>query len=140
MSNWNTISCRKFYIYSVMGYLAVCAWLAISFYTEGQTSIIVCPSKLIYHIPCPGCGLTRGTLAFLRGDIQHALWRNANSVLSVLFVVLYPVMCISDAILHRHDTYNLYLRIDALTHKRWFLILFLSLEAIVWGHSIYIGN
>lgn len=28
----------------------------------------VCPSALVMNFPCPGCGLTRAGLAFLRGD------------------------------------------------------------------------
>ena len=33
----------------------------------------VCPTALLLGIPCPGCGLTRATLALLRGDIAGAL-------------------------------------------------------------------
>lgn len=28
----------------------------------------ICPSRVLYGIPCPGCGLTRATLAMLRWD------------------------------------------------------------------------
>ena len=33
----------------------------------------VCPTALFLGIPCPGCGLTRATLALLHGDIAGAL-------------------------------------------------------------------
>jgi hypothetical protein len=33
----------------------------------------VCPTALFFGIPCPGCGLTRATLALFRGDIRQAL-------------------------------------------------------------------
>jgi hypothetical protein len=33
----------------------------------------VCPTASIFGIPCPGCGLTRATLAALRGDFTEAL-------------------------------------------------------------------
>jgi hypothetical protein len=33
----------------------------------------LCPTALFIGIPCPGCGLTRATLALLRGDVAGAL-------------------------------------------------------------------
>ena len=33
----------------------------------------MCAVKLFLGIPCPGCGLTRATLALLRGDLASAL-------------------------------------------------------------------
>lgn len=33
----------------------------------------LCPSATLLGIPCPGCGLTRATLALLRGDVRGAL-------------------------------------------------------------------
>src|SRR6185369_16979802 len=35
--------------------------------------IPVCPFALVTRHPCPGCGLTRATLALLRGDLTDAL-------------------------------------------------------------------
>jgi glucan phosphoethanolaminetransferase (alkaline phosphatase superfamily) len=32
----------------------------------------VCPTALFFGVPCPGCGLTRATLALFRGDLREA--------------------------------------------------------------------
>ncbi len=33
----------------------------------------LCPFALVTHVPCPGCGLGRATLALLSGDLVEAL-------------------------------------------------------------------
>lgn len=40
-----------------------------------------CPYALLLHHPCPGCGLTRATLALLAGDLDGALALNPLSPL-----------------------------------------------------------
>ncbi len=48
-----------------------------------------CPTAAAFHFPCPGCGLTRATLAALRGDFHEAWHLHPLAfVASPLFAVL----------------------------------------------------
>lgn len=46
---------------------------------------LACPLRMLTGIPCPLCGMTTGTVAFLKGDLSSAL---AANPLSVAFVPL----------------------------------------------------
>lgn len=44
------------------------------------TSLIfndICPSKILFKISCPGCGLTRGSISLLTGHFKAAMHYNA---------------------------------------------------------------
>ena len=48
----------------------------------------LCPMKAATGIPCPGCGLTRATVALLRGDLSASLRTHAYAPLIVLALLL----------------------------------------------------
>ena len=49
---------------------------------------IFCLFKLIFKIPCPGCGMTRAALSVLRLDFLSALYYNPL-VFSLPYIALY---------------------------------------------------
>ena len=51
--------------------LAVGCALPLSWLTSGPS---FCPFKVLTGLPCPGCGLTRSSVAFLHGDPTTSLF------------------------------------------------------------------
>lgn len=43
-----------------------------------------CPLRTLTGVPCPFCGMTRGSLALLRGDVLRSLALNPGALLLVL--------------------------------------------------------
>ena len=48
-----------------------------------------CIFKAIFHVDCPGCGLTRATLALLKGDIKSSLHYNYTCIFWWLTFILF---------------------------------------------------
>lgn len=48
---------------------------------------LICPLRLVTGVPCPLCGMTTGTTAFVRGDLRGAAAANPFSILFVPAVV-----------------------------------------------------
>jgi hypothetical protein len=38
-----------------------------------RLGLVLCPFRLLTHVPCPGCGMTHAMLALCRGDLRAAL-------------------------------------------------------------------
>ena len=53
--------------------LALLTLLLGAFAVAVHSDFPLCPMASSFGIPCPGCGLTRATLAFLHGDLRGAL-------------------------------------------------------------------
>ncbi len=59
--------------------LALAGWLlapalALVAATEAsRLGLVLCPFRLLTHLPCPGCGMTRAMLALCHGGLRAAL-------------------------------------------------------------------
>lgn len=126
---------RKFYFFSLALYLTAAAWSAAAVLSEGLACFTVCPSKLLFRLPCPGCGLTRAAVLLSRGDVCGALAMNPNIVFAALLAVAFPVLWVRDALCGKRLTYDLYLRVERLLHTPW-LAAVIVFEAAVWINNI----
>ena len=136
MNSYSAISTRRIYIWSGLAYVAVVAWLYLA--NEGQTCIAVCPSKLFYGLPCPGCGTTRATLQLLHGNFFTALRLNPNCLLAAAFLLFYPLLLLLSLLRRRH-----YLADLMAEGQRWmkswiFWVLFGIIEGGIWWHNFLV--
>ena len=55
----------------------------------------ICLSQLIFGMPCPGCGLTRATLAFLALDFLKAFQMHPLVILAWIDVALVAILIVT---------------------------------------------
>ena len=55
----------------------------------------ICLSQLIFGLPCPGCGLTRATLAFLSLDFQRAFQMHPLLILAWVDIALVATLIVT---------------------------------------------
>lgn len=95
----------------------------------------VCPSKLIYNIPCPSCGTTRALMKVLHGDIVGGIMFNPNVILLVVIIVSLPILFYL-----RYTRYpDLFRRIDRGLARWYVMIPFGIIEICIWVHNISVG-
>lgn len=92
-------------------------------------SIPVCPTALILHIPCPGCGLSRATLAALRGDFASAFKLHPAVFVVVPMITLFML---GQVAVYVNPEWT---RLEKLLRARWLestMILVMLLVIALW--------
>lgn len=76
-----------------------------------------CIIQILFHIDCPGCGLTRAAIALFRGDINSSLHYNYSCIFWLLTILLF--------IIHR------YIRPFKKVNPIWILLIISCLVTII---------
>lgn len=50
-----------------------------------------CIFQILFHIDCPGCGLTRAAIALFMGDIKSSLHYNYSCIFWLLTIILFII-------------------------------------------------
>ena len=126
---------QKIYCCLWIGYVVTVLWLLFCNSQHGG-NFIVCPTKIIWNIPCPGCGVTRATLLFLHGNIVGAIKMNPNVLLSVLFIATFPIVAVIKIVTGKDFIYKTYVYLEIYLKKKIILFTILSFEIVVEIHNI----
>ena len=66
-------------------------------HVAGRGLPVICPSRLLFGVNCPGCGMTRSVLLTLGGDLRGALSVNPAGPVLVAALVLLAAQLLSAA-------------------------------------------
>ena len=76
----------------------------------------MCPTKLLWSVPCPSCGVTRAFLLAVHGRFLEAVQMNINVIFLVPIYVVFPIVGIVGMIMRKNlqqmmlDTAEKYMR------------------------------
>jgi hypothetical protein len=87
-----------------------------------------CPFLRLTGLPCPGCGLTRGCILLLRGDLQASIRFHA---FAPIFLVLIGILIVG-TLLPRSVTGPFISRAETLERKTGITIIILSGLILYW--------
>ncbi|WP_066169178.1 DUF2752 domain-containing protein [Gordonia hydrophobica] len=71
---------------AAVGFAGVCTVVWLGDPTTPGGFLPPCPTKLLLHIDCPGCGSTRALYSLLHGDVPAALHYNAVGVVALMLL------------------------------------------------------
>lgn len=109
------------------------AWVILNRFFN--VNILVCPTKLLFGIPCPGCGITRAFNLLLNGEIKEAFMMNPNIFIVVFLIIIAPPLLICQIITKRDIVGNINNRLA----NPLFLVPFILFELFVWTYNIHRG-
>ena len=63
----------------------------MSLITFLQQHMLPCPSKALFHIDCPGCGMQRSFIYLLQGDLKESLMLHPATIPMLALVFFLPL-------------------------------------------------
>lgn len=112
-------------------YLTGIIWLILN--QLYNIKFLLCPTKLLFGVPCPGCGMTRATISLLNGNVTEALATNPNIIIAAILCIIAPPLLICQFFFNK----DLIGRINLRLNTPIFLIPFCLFEMSIWVYNIY---
>ena len=121
---------RKDVFILILVYLIGIVWIVLNKCLN--LSITLCPTKILWGIPCPGCGITRAVKLCFEGDLLAAVRMNPNIILVWIVLPIAPLILITQ--LKTRKDYIA--RINAFLDKKVYLVIILIAEGSIWIYNI----
>lgn len=121
---------RKDVFILILVYLFGIVWIVLNKCLN--LSITLCPTKILWGIPCPGCGITRAIKLCFEGDLWAAVRMNPNIILVWIVLPIAPLILITQ--LKTRKDYIA--RINAFLDKKVYLVIILIAEGSIWIYNI----
>ncbi len=98
-------------------------------------NVPLCLFKLITHYPCPGCGITRGSVAFWNFDFKLAYYYNLLAIPLNIFLIVSIFWLTYDILAKKHSFFKV------LNYKYpWYVYVIIVLIVIFnWIRNIQHG-
>ena len=93
---------------------------------------VPCLMRLLFDIPCPGCGLTRAFIMASRFDILGAITMNLLFLPITIGGTAYFAGAVLDVFAGKHAVNWL----NKLLGKKWIIALAVVLTGVSWGYNI----
>ena len=111
-------------------YLIATIWLLSNFWSI--ISVAICPLKLLFHMPCPGCGITRASGLLLQGQIIDAVMMNPNVLIVLPYIAIFPLLLFIRIKYHLDYITKI---LSLLNLKKVYIPLAIA-EVLIWLHNI----
>lgn len=95
----------------------------------------ICLFKALFHIPCPGCGLTRSFFSLMSLDFKSAFYYNALSIPLAIFFIIATIWLIIDLVRHK----NTFSQAMHFKLSKKMIAIFVIITIINWIFNIYKG-
>lgn len=121
---------RKDVFILILVYLFGIVWIVLNKCLN--LSITLCPTKILWGIPCPGCGITRAIKLCFEGDLWAAVLMNPNIILVWIVLPIAPFILITQLATNK----DYIARINACLDKKVYLFIILIAEGSIWIYNI----
>lgn len=121
---------RKDVFILILVYLFGIVWIVLNKCLN--LSITLCPTKILWGIPCPGCGITRAVKLCFEGDLLAAVRMNPNIILVWIILPIAPFILIIQLTTRK----DYIARINAFLDKKIYLVIILIVEGSIWIYNI----